>query len=99
MKIVIHSKKSVSTKVSIQIVPFQQEFPNVGVWCKKWSNWTSESDKKSDFDSQCCKKSDSDTIQKPPTPAPQPWYQCQMLQQIGRFRVFDDWRFTWQRNL
>jgi len=27
MEIVVHSKKSVSTKVSNDIVPFQQEFP------------------------------------------------------------------------
>jgi len=27
MEIVVHSKKSVSTKVSKEIVPFQQEFP------------------------------------------------------------------------
>jgi len=32
---------SVSTKVSKEIVSFQQELPNLGVWCKKWSKWTS----------------------------------------------------------
>ena len=31
------------------IVPFQQAWvriPNLGVWCKKWFNWTEESEKK-----------------------------------------------------
>jgi len=28
MEIVVHSKKSVSTKASKEIAPFQQEFPN-----------------------------------------------------------------------
>jgi len=32
---------SVLTKVSKEIVPFQTGIPNLGVWCKKWSNWTS----------------------------------------------------------
>jgi len=35
---------SVSIKVSKDIVPFQQtrvRTPNLGVWCKKWFNWTS----------------------------------------------------------
>jgi len=26
------------------------------------------------------------------------WYQCQMLQQSGRFRAFDGWRTNWQTN-
>jgi len=56
MQIVVHSKKSVSTKVSKEIVPFQQEFP---IWeCvvknDPLGHPESESDKKSDFNSQCC---------------------------------------------
>jgi len=41
MEIVVHSKNSVSTKVSKEIVPFQQEFPTLACDVKKWSNWTS----------------------------------------------------------
>jgi len=47
MEIVVHSKKSVSTKVSKEIVPFKSNrtisigIPNFRVWCKRWSNWTS----------------------------------------------------------
>jgi len=48
MEIMVHSKKSVATKVSKEIVPFQQEFPNLRVWCKNdpIGHLESESDKK-----------------------------------------------------
>jgi len=32
---------SVPTNVSKAVVQLQQEYPILGVWCKKWSNWTS----------------------------------------------------------
>jgi len=38
---VVRSKKSVSTKVSKEIVPLQQEFPIQECDLKKGSNWTS----------------------------------------------------------
>jgi len=40
MEIVVHSKKSVSTKVS-QETTISTGIPNLGVWFKKWSDWTS----------------------------------------------------------
>jgi len=59
---------SVSTKVSKEIVPFQQEFPILECDVKNdpIGYPESESDKKSDSDSQCCEE--SDYSQKPPTP-------------------------------
>jgi len=53
MEIVVHSKKYVSTKVSKEIVPFQQarvRIRNLEVCCNKYSFGLSESDKKSDSD-------------------------------------------------
>jgi len=41
MEIVVHSKKSLFQQKFKKNVPFQQEIPNLRVWCKKWSNWTS----------------------------------------------------------
>jgi len=48
---------SVSTKGSKEIEPFQQGFPNLRMWCKKWSNWTSGVGQKNPI----------------PTSAPQTW--------------------------
>jgi len=67
---------SVSTNVSKEIVPFQQEFPiqECDVKNDTIGHPESGSDKKSDSDSQCCQESDS--TQKPPTPhdpTPQPF--------------------------
>jgi len=65
----MHSKKSVSIKISKEIMQFQQEF---SIWecdVKNDPIRHPESDKKSD--SQCC--SESDFTQKPPTP--RPWYE------------------------
>jgi len=56
MQIVVHSNKYVSTKVSKEIVPLQQEFPikECDVKNNQIGHPGSESDKKSDSDSQCC---------------------------------------------
>ena len=40
MEIVVHSKKSVSTSFKKNCTILTR-IPNLGVWCKKWSNWTS----------------------------------------------------------
>jgi len=54
MEIMVHSKKSLFQQ------KFQKKFyhfnsiSQLGVWCKKWSNWVSGVDKKSDSDSHCC---------------------------------------------
>jgi len=44
--------------------------PNLGVWCKKWSNWTSrvEVGKKNPTRLPVCQESHFDSTQKPPTP-------------------------------
>jgi len=54
MEIVVHRNKSVSTKVSKAIVPFQQECPikECVLYVKNDPTGDLESDKKSD--SQCC---------------------------------------------
>jgi len=44
MEIVVHSKNSVSIKISKEIAPFQQSrvtIPNLGGQCIKLFNWTS----------------------------------------------------------
>ena len=46
MEVVVHSKKSVSTKVSNKIVPFQQEFPTYECDLKNDPIGHPESDKK-----------------------------------------------------
>jgi len=40
MEIVVHSKNSVSTSF-IRNSAISTGIPNLEVWCKKWSNWTS----------------------------------------------------------
>jgi len=45
---------SVSTEVSKEIAPFQQEFPIWECDVKNDSSGHPESDKKSDSDAQCC---------------------------------------------
>jgi len=59
MEIVVHSKKSVSTKVSKEIVPFQQEFPILECDSKNDPIGHPESDKKIRLHS---KTSDSATL-------------------------------------
>jgi len=54
MEIVVHSKKSVSTTFSKEIVPFQKEFPIWECDVKNDPIGHLESDKKSDSNSQCC---------------------------------------------
>ena len=70
MEIVVHSKKSVSTKVSKEIVPCQQEFPILECDAKMIQlDFRNRSrTKKSESDSKCCWESN----QKPPTL--QPWF-------------------------
>jgi len=52
MEIEVRSKKSVSTKISKE-TSISTGIPNLRVWFKKWSNWTSGVGQKIS-DSQCC---------------------------------------------
>jgi len=41
VEIVVHSKKSVFGQNFKRNCTISTGIPNLGVWCKKWSNWTS----------------------------------------------------------
>jgi len=63
MEIEIHSKNSLFQKSFKRNYTISTTISNLGVWCKKWSNWTSRfgQTKKSDSDF-CDSNTDSATL-------------------------------------
>jgi len=92
MEIVVHSKKSLFQQ---KLYHFNKN-PKLGVWCKKWPNWTFGVGQKNPTTTPSVVRNPTPTPPKKlrlpttPTPAPQPWFQhhrCNKLTSYCSLRV------------